>query len=84
VEIIALGVLADQALNARENVGDQGIDVNVRRECDAKHRLGEGTEEVRESPRECSRITRGPIAAEGAIVFAKACELGLEGIVSTR
>jgi hypothetical protein len=25
-----------------------------------------------------------PLAAEGAIVFAKACELGLEGIVSKR
>ena len=25
-----------------------------------------------------------PIEAEGAIVFAKACELGLEGIVSKR
>jgi len=45
----------------RENVGDQGIDVRAGRERDAKHRLGEGTEEVRESPRECSHITRGPI-----------------------
>jgi bifunctional non-homologous end joining protein LigD len=25
-----------------------------------------------------------PLAAEGAVVFAKACELGIEGIVSKR